>query len=114
MQLLVQPSPTPAKAQTAPEKPTTGLFRTQVTVRTLADRARLEKLGVVVLEERAVDQQKDADNTRAQFASFRESVAILADADQLEALARLRFEPQGTDEVGALVAAHAAAKPPRI
>ncbi len=86
-----------------------GLYRTQVTVRTPADWARLEKLGVVVL--RTADQQKDADNESAQSASFWQSAVILADADQLETLARLRFEPQGTDELGMLVTAHAQAKP---
>lgn len=38
-------------------------------------------------------------------------MAIIADEEQLEALARLRFEPRGTDELGALVMAHAEAKP---
>jgi hypothetical protein len=36
---------------------------------------------------------------------------VLADTDQLEALARLRFEPRRTDDVDALIAGHARAKP---
>lgn len=74
------------------------LFRTRVTVRTLADWARLEKLGVVVLETTANRQPPT-------------TAVVLADEEQLEALARLRFEPQGTDELGMLVTAHAQAKP---
>jgi len=94
-----------------------GLYRTTVTLRTPADWARLEELGVVVLEERAAgkratDQQKNTDGRAAQSVLFRSSAAIiLADADQLEALARLRFEPRSTDELDALVMAHAAEKP---
>ena len=79
------------KVKTLPSP--SGLYRTRVAVRQPADWARLEKLGVVVL------QQGDG------------WALVLADEDQLEALARLRFEPQGTDELGALVAAHAQAKP---
>jgi hypothetical protein len=70
-----------------------GLYRTRVAVRQPADWARLERLGVTVLE-----QGEDW-------------ALVLADEDQLETLARLRFEPQGTDELGMLVAAHAQAKP---
>ena len=50
--------------------------------------------------ERAADQQKSADRGLDPSASFRQSAVILADADQLETLARLRFEPRGTDERG--------------
>jgi hypothetical protein len=57
--------------------PASGLYRTTVTVDNPARRARLETLGVAVLSEGA-------------------GVAtILADADQLETLARLRFAPRG-------------------
>jgi len=70
-----------------------GLYRTRVAVRQPADWSRLERLGVTVLE-----QGEDW-------------ALVLADEDQLETLARLRFEPQGTDELGALVTAHAQAKP---
>ena len=76
-----------------------GLYRTRVAVRQPADWARLEKLGVVVLE-RTADQQKNADDEIAKSVSFRKSAVILADADQLETLACLRFEPRGTDERG--------------
>ena len=69
-------------------------------------------LGERAEQERATDQQKNTDGRAAQSVPFRSSAAIiLADADQLEALARLRFEPRSTDELGALVAAHAAEKP---
>jgi hypothetical protein len=70
-----------------------GLYRTRVAVRQPADWSRLERLGVTVLE-----QGEDW-------------ALVLADEDQLETLARLRFEPQGTDELGMLVTAHAQAKP---
>jgi hypothetical protein len=42
---------------------------------------------------------------RSSLVKIRRSAVVLADEDQLEALARLRFAPQGTDELGALVAA---------
>ena len=70
-----------------------GLYRTRVAVRQPADWARLERVGVTVLE-----QGEDW-------------ALVLVDEDQLETLARLRFEPQGTDELGMLVTAHAQAKP---
>ena len=70
-----------------------GLYRTRVAVRQPADWSRLERLGVTVLE-----QGKDW-------------ALVLVCEDQLETLARLRFEPQGTDELGMLVTAHAQAKP---
>jgi hypothetical protein len=50
MQPLMQPSATPARAQAAPSASETGLFRTRVVVRNPPDWARLDKLGVVVLE----------------------------------------------------------------
>ena len=104
---------TPPPAPPEPVEPdvlSTGLYRTTITLRSPADWTRLEKLGVVVLE-RTADQQNDADFIPARSASFRESAVILADGDQLEALARLRFEPRGTDELGALMVAHARTKP---
>ncbi|MGA9349578.1 MAG: hypothetical protein WBW48_12365, partial [Anaerolineae bacterium] len=70
-----------------------GLYRTRVAVRQPADWTRLEHLGVTVLE-----QGEDW-------------ALVLVDEDQLETLARLRFEPQSTDELGMLVTAHAQAKP---
>ncbi|MFQ5813679.1 MAG: hypothetical protein ACE5I2_10910, partial [Anaerolineae bacterium] len=110
----------PPPAPPAPVKPgtpeSTGLYRTTVTVRTPADWARLERLGVVVLEEitaqgRTADWQETADQGIDQSAASRQSAVILAGEDQLEALARLRFEPRSTDELGALVMAHAQEKP---
>ncbi|HOT93195.1 MAG TPA: CARDB domain-containing protein [Anaerolineae bacterium] len=71
----------------------TDLFRTWVTLPNPTSRARLDTLGVVVLEET---------ETRA---------LILADAEQLETLARLRFRPEATDDVGILAAHHAEAAP---
>ncbi|MFQ5813681.1 MAG: hypothetical protein ACE5I2_10920 [Anaerolineae bacterium] len=91
--------------------PSLQLFRTTVTLRTPADWTRLEELGVVVLEETATDQQKYTVDEVTQSVSFRSSVVILADDDQLEALARLRFEPRSTDELGARVMALAQAMP---
>ncbi|MBC8264262.1 MAG: hypothetical protein H8E47_09090 [Anaerolineales bacterium] len=70
-----------------------GLYRTQVAVRQPSDWARLERMGVTVLE-----QGEDW-------------ALVLVGEDQLETLARLRFEPRGTDELGMLVTAHAQAKP---
>ncbi|MFQ5813683.1 MAG: hypothetical protein ACE5I2_10930 [Anaerolineae bacterium] len=109
------PPPAPP-APVAPAIPSTGLYRTTVTLRTPADWTRLEGLGVVVLEERTAggrtaDQRKNTDQESAQSVFFRSSVAILAGEDQLEALARLCFEPRSTDELGALVMAHAQEKP---
>ena len=69
------------------------LYRTQVAVRQPADWTRLERVGVTVLE------QGD------------DWALVLVDEAQLETLARLRFEPRGTDELGMLVTAHAQAKP---
>ncbi len=71
----------------------TDLFRTWVTLPNSTARARLDTLGVVVLEET---------ETRA---------LILADAEQLETLARLRFRPEATDDVGILAAHHAETAP---
>jgi len=73
--------------------PPSGLYRTRVAVRQPFDWTRLETWGIVVLE-RGDDW-----------------ALVLVDEDQLETLARLRFEPQSTDELGMLVAAHAEAKP---
>lgn len=77
------------------EPPTaeTGLYRTRVSLADPAARARLDKLGARVLDEGA------------------DWAELLVDGDQLETLARLRFEPRGTDELGPLIAAYAAEKP---
>ena len=62
------------------------LFRTHVRPPNAAGGARLEELGVTVL-----DEEPDA-------------AWVLVDGDQLEALARLRFEPTGTVGVNLLLA----------
>jgi hypothetical protein len=74
--------PRPDRSLAAPE---TGLYRTTVTVDSPARRARLDVLGVAVLAE------------------GEGKAVVLADVEQLEALARLRFEPRGTDDVDALL-----------
>jgi hypothetical protein len=73
--------------------PETGLYRTTVTVDSPSRRARLAALGVTVLA--------DAPG----------QVVVLATADQLEALARLRFAPRASDAADALIAHHAASQP---
>ena len=71
----------------------TDLFRAWVTLSQPTSRARLDTLGVVVLEE-----------TETQ-------ALILADGEQLETLARLRFQPQASEDLGMLVEHHAQATP---
>jgi len=89
-----------------------GLYRTTVTVDSPARRARLEGLGVVVLARHGGNGDTDTSpGMGASAASEAESVSVLADADQLESLARLGFQPRGSDDVDALVAAHAQDKP---
>jgi hypothetical protein len=73
-----------------------GLYRTTVTVDSPARRARLDALGVVVLRE------PDPSGFRKPEGS---TAVVLADAEQLEALACLRFEPAGSDDLAALTAA---------
>lgn len=63
---------------------TTSLFRTQVSIDSPVRRRRLMGLGVVILTE---------DTSTA---------TVLADAPQLEALARLGFAPRDTDDLGLL------------
>ncbi len=79
----------PERASAAQPRPApdSGLFRTRVQVDAPARWQRLESLGVVIL-------QRDED-----------SALVLVDDQQLEALARLRFQPRGSDELGALAAA---------
>jgi hypothetical protein len=79
------PEPGPV-AQPRP-MPESGLFRTHITVDAPARWQRLDALGVVILQ-----RQED-------------SAVVLADDAQLEALARLRFQPRASDELGALVTA---------
>ena len=69
------------------------VFRTRVHPATTAQWQRLEDLGVSILE-RGDDW-----------------AVVLADVDQLEALARLRFRPEATDGLGALAEAHAESQP---
>ncbi|MBU1750130.1 MAG: hypothetical protein KKA73_20795, partial [Chloroflexi bacterium] len=73
--------------------PPTGPFRTRVTFPNATDRARLTTLGVVVLDE------------------WPGWALVLADDEQLEALARLRFQPQATDSVRVLMDAHGQTNP---
>jgi hypothetical protein len=89
------------KPEGSPPAPT-GLYRTTVTVDSPARRARLEALGVMVLRE------PDPSGFRKPEGS---TAVVLATAEQLEALACLRFEPRASDDADALVAAHAASQP---
>ena len=70
-----------------------GLFRTKVVLSRPTDRARLDKLGVKVLTETAND------------------AIVLADDVQLETLARLRFEPQASDDLYNMAVSQADSKP---
>jgi hypothetical protein len=110
---IVHPgSPAPQHPSTSAPQPSSGLYRTRISVRGPADWTRLEQLGVVVLEGARHGFPTDYTDSAGSFrASVPESVSVLADDDQLEALARLRFEPQSTDELSMLVAAHAQEKP---
>lgn len=65
-----------------------GPFRTHITLAHATDRARLDQLGVVVLDEGP------------------DWALVLADAEQLTTLARLRFEPRASDDLSSLIAAH--------
>ncbi len=71
------------------------LYRTTVHIATQRDLARLEKLGVAVLTRDTAGK----------------TAVVLVDAEQLETLARLRFEPRASDDADALVAVHAQEKP---
>ena len=108
--LLSSPSPAllaiPAPVMQDASTPTTAevLFRTTVTLRQPTDRARLDQLGVVVLS-----QTSEVLKTSEVYAPA--YAVVLVDADQLETLARLRFEPTASDEVGALVTANASIQP---
>jgi hypothetical protein len=86
-----------------------GLYRSRVAVHGPTDWARLEKLGVVV--ETTADGRPPTAVDKPAAVGGPWSAVVLADDAHLEALARLRFEPRGTDELGGLVAAHAVAKP---
>lgn len=69
------------------------LYRTHIVIDSPNRRARLDQLGVVVLEE------------------GEDWAVVLADDEQLESLARLRYEPRASDEFVSLVDAHAGASP---
>ncbi len=88
-------SQTAAYALPAPAAQATlaGPYRTRVTFPNSTSRARLNQLGVVVLDEGP------------------DWALLLADADQLADLARLRFQPRATGDLGLLVGAHAKAIP---
>lgn len=77
------------------------LFRATVTVAGSRDLARLAALGVVILDEGRTTKDEPLSSSIVGPSS----IIVLADADQLEALARLRFEPQATDDLGLLVSA---------
>lgn len=80
------------EASQQPPVPDSGLYRTHITVDSPARWARLEKLDIVILER------------------YDDGALVLVDADQLETLARLRFQPRASDALGTLVAAQGADK----
>ncbi len=95
---------------------TAGLFRTTVTVDNPSRRARLDALGVIVLSGGAAAREQGSGGAEVSSPaplppSAPAQIVVLADAAQLEALARLRFEPRATDDADALVAAHAQGHP---
>ncbi len=77
-------------AQTRPTANAATLYRTTITLRQPTDRAQLAKIGVTVLRDGATQ------------------ILVLVNAEQLATLARLRFEPQGTDEFAAMTRANLA------
>jgi PKD repeat protein len=88
--------------------PTSGLYRTTLTLRNLADWARLEKMGVVVLSTGAEEpgsREAQAITSAPLSPGSPAQVVVLADDAQLEALARLGFGPRSSDDLGALVSA---------
>ena len=94
--------------------PNSGLYRTTISMRNAADRARLDKLGVVVLAERAADwgnaDQRDSAGGAIPSASP-ESAALLPVVDpRLATLAALRVRPRAAVPPGALVRPHGPAR----
>jgi hypothetical protein len=94
----VHPIPTePSPVDVSPAAPashnTVGPFRTRVTLSHATSRAWLDQLGAAVLDEGTG------------------WAVVLADADQLEVLARLRSEPRASDDLTLLVSAHAEDRP---
>lgn len=95
---------------TAPQRPgpigDLALYRTHIVIDSPTRRARLDELGVVVLEETADDGRQTASESSA--VGGPSSVVVLADDEQLETLARLRYEPRASDEFVSLVDANTA------
>ncbi len=87
------PTPTVRAATTAQIAESDLLFRTHITLQRPTDQQRLSALDVAVLE------RSDT------------SAVVLVDNEQLKTLARLRFQPRGTQALAPLVTAHASAKP---
>ena len=83
---LVAAVPIAASATSVPDS---GLIRTTVTLRQSTDRDRLLKLGVTILSKSAG------------------RLTLLVDEEQMETLARLRFEPETSDDLGDLLLANA-------
>lgn len=85
--LLAPISPAIPRASASPlrDSRASGWYRTHVTLRDDQDRTHLDAMGVVVLDERGTH------------------ATVVADADQLESLARLHFEPRGTDALDRLL-----------
>ena len=87
-------SAAPAHAGPRPDRASRtalGLYRTTVTLRHARDAARLDKLGAVPLT--AMPETRPT------------TAVVLVDGAALDDLARLRFEPQVTDELGDLIEA---------
>ena len=82
--LAAAPARLPQGATLQPS-PEADLFRTTVTLAGAADRQRLERLDLVMLE------------------AGESWATVLVDASQLESLARLGFTPQGTESAATLV-----------
>ncbi len=83
-----------------------GLFRTHIVIDSPARRARLDELGIVVLEETADRGEQTANGSDAVGGLW--SAVVLADDEQLETLARLRYQPQASDEFVSLVESNTA------
>jgi|GEM_PF-6500416 len=88
------------------EVSTSGLYRTTITLRTPADWARLEKMGVVVDPSPSPSPTRGGESgslPRVGGGLGWGSAVVLADDAQLEALACLRFEPRASDDAEALI-----------
>ena len=91
-----------------------GLYRTIITLRNPTDWERLEQLGVVVIDPSPglfTTSGRESDSLpRLDEELGLGSAMVLADDAQLEALARLRFEPQATDDLGLMITAQGLAQ----